>query len=120
MDIISYIDSMSPIDYKASRLNRNEAKKQVAKVISQHPSNIFFSGHALRELRNDDLTTADALNVLKSPDSKILLDGEFEKGSYRYRLETRNIMIVIAFQEDGKGISIVTAWDKRNKAGGVK
>jgi len=62
---------MSPIDYKTSRLNRNEARKQIGKILSQHPENVRFSGHAIRELGNDDLTTTDALNVLKSPHAKI-------------------------------------------------
>ena len=112
---MSYIDNMSPSDFKAQRLSKNEARKQVTKIISKHPANIYFSSHALEELDNDDLTTADALNVLKSPNSKIHKDGEFKNGSYRYRLETNNLMIVIAFQEAGDGISIITAWDKRKR-----
>lgn len=116
---MSYIDIMSPLDYKTSRLNRNEARKQVTKVMKEHPGNLYFSNHALKELEKDDLTTLDALNILKSSDSKILKDGELEKGSYRYRIETTNIMVVIAFREDGKGISVITAWDKRKNMGGA-
>lgn len=103
---------MSPIDYKASRLNRNEARKQVTKILSQHPEAVRFSRHALEELEKDDLTTGDALNVLRSPDSKIHKDGELEKGSYRYRVETNNILVVIGFQEDGNGLVVITAWRK--------
>jgi len=110
--IKSYIDTISPIDYKASRLNRNEARKQITKIMSQHPEGVRFSRHAHEELEKDDLTTVDALNVLKSPDSKILADGELEKGSYRYRLETKNILVVIGFQEDGAGLTVITAWRK--------
>ena len=69
---------MSPIDYKASRLNRNEARKQISKIVSQHPEAVRFTGHAREELEKDDLTTVDAFNVLKSPDSKIHKDGELE------------------------------------------
>jgi hypothetical protein len=104
---------MSPIDYKSCRLNRNEARKQIAKIVQSSPGQVRFSSHSLRELLNDDLTTVDAWNVLKSPDAKVLMEGEFQNGSFRYRLETNNILVVVAFQEDGKGLSIVTAWRKK-------
>ena len=80
-----------------------------------HPQNVIFSRHALEELKADGLTTVDALNVLKSADARILTEGEFVNGSYRYRLETKNIMIVISFWITGDGLIVVTAWDKRNK-----
>ncbi len=79
----------------------------------QQPENIRFSGHAIKELNADDLTVTDALNVLKSPDARIHQDGEFEKGSYRYRMETTNLVIVVAFSINGSSLNVVTAWDKR-------
>lgn len=106
---------MSPLDFKSTKLGRAEARKQVAKIMAQYPEAVFFSKHAIQELMADDLTTVDALNVLKSPASRINQEGEWEKGSFRYRLETTNLMVVIAFQEDGKGLIVVTAWDKRRK-----
>ena len=106
---MSYIDFMSPSDYKTDKLNRNEARKLISKIVNQHQARIRFSHHAIRELGNDNLTTVDALNILKSPDSKIYQDGEFENGSYRYRIETTNIVIVVAFSIDGSGINVVTA-----------
>ncbi len=88
---------MSPIDYKDQKLSRNEARKQISKIMSQHPKNLRFSRHAILELENDDLTLTDALNVLKSPDSKIYQEGEWENGNYRYRLETSLLLIVVGF-----------------------
>jgi hypothetical protein len=104
---------MSPDDYREERLSRNEARKQITKILSQHPENIRFSRHALVELKNDDLTLTDALNLLKSPASKIHLEGEWENGNYRYRLETLNILVVVGFWQDGTGLNVITAWDKR-------
>jgi hypothetical protein len=104
---------MSPIDYKEQKLGINEARKQITKIINQNPENIRFSKHALKELKADGLTTVDALNILKSSNAKINQDGEFEKGSFRYRLETSNLMIVVGFWCDGTGINIITAWDKK-------
>ncbi len=104
---------MSPTDYKEQRLSRTEAKKHISKIMSQHPGNVRFSRHAIQELKNDDLTTTDALNVLKSHDAKINQDGEWENGNYRYRLETSNLTVVVGFWNDGTGLNLVTAWDKR-------
>lgn len=69
---------MSPLDYKEQKLSKNEARKQIAKIMRQHPENVRFSKHALIELGRDDLTHTDALNVLTSPDSKIHREGEWE------------------------------------------
>lgn len=104
---------MSTIDYKTKRLNKAEARKLVAEIVSKHSSNVHFSKHALVEMDNDDLVTLDVWNVLKSPDSRIIDEGELEKGTYRYRLETGFIMVVVAFTSDGDGLIIVTVWDKR-------
>ena len=109
----SYLDIMSPIDYKEQRLSRNEARKQISKILSQHSENIRFSRHSLDELKMDNLTPTDGLNVLKSPDAKLNMDGEWANGSYRYRLETANILVVVGFWKDGSGFNVITAWDKQ-------
>ncbi len=105
-------------DYNTKRLGRNQARKLISKIMNSHPQNVVFSRHALEELKADHLTTIDAFNVLKSSGSRILTDGEFINGSYRYRLETKNIMVVIAFWDKGDGLIVVTAWDKRQSKGG--
>ena len=106
---------MSTMDYKLNKLDRNKARKKLATIMNS-TSNPIFSRHALQELANDDLTTVDAVNVLKSNDAKIVDEGEFENGSYRYRVETAYIMVVIAFNEEGNRIIVITAWDKRIKS----
>jgi len=106
---------MSPVNYSSDRLSRNEARKLIRIILAKHPENLWFSKHALDELCNDGLSTVDSFNLLKSPDSRIYDEGEFCKGTYRYRLETTNIVIVVIFSADGKNITVITAWDKRNK-----
>ena len=106
---------MSPSDWKSQRASKNEARKKISDTMTTRPGNVSFSKHAEQELIKDGLTTADALNVLTSPTAKILNDGEEERGSYRYRLETGNLLIVVAFSEDGLNLTVVTAWDKRKK-----
>ena len=104
---------MSSIDYKENKLHKNEARKQISKIVGQHSENIVFSRHALVELGKDDLTVVDALNIIKSPDSKIAIDGELQNGSFRYRLETAQILVVVSFSNDGTGLTVVTAWKKK-------
>ena len=104
---------MSPSDFSIERLNRQEARKLIAKIVSKTPHRVRFTGHAVRELMDDGLTETDGWNVLSSPDAKIHHEGEFEKGSFRYRLETTNLMVVVAFTADGTSLVVVTAWDKR-------
>lgn len=93
-------------------MNRQEARKLVSKIMSAEPHNVVFSRHALDELLKDELTTVDALNILKSPDAKIPHEGEMEKGTFRYRLETERICLVVAFESAVKLI-VVTGWRKR-------
>lgn len=106
---------MSPSNYNTVRLSRNEARKLIAKIVKEHPENIRFSSHSNKELAADGLFHVDVLNVLQSADSRIHSEGELENGSYRYRLETRLIMVVIAFSPEGDGLTVVTAWNKRRR-----
>lgn len=102
---------MSFDDIRTTKLNRIQARKLVTEIIHKFPANIRFSKHALEELCKDKLTTSDALNVIKSPDAKIISEGELEKGSYRYRLETNRILVVISFDTPTSFV-VVTAWRK--------
>jgi len=109
---------MSPVDYKIVKLGRNEARKRIAEIANKWPQNVKLSRHAEEELLKDGLMTSDALNVLRSSNSKILDEGELKNGSWRYRLQTTNLMMVIAFWPNGEGLTVVTGWDRRK--GGSK
>jgi hypothetical protein len=102
----------SHIDYKSHRLQKEEARKRIAKAINGSACEVLFSKHAEEELIKDGLTVVDAINILSSPDAKILSDGELEKGTYRYRLETNKICLVVAFGSNEE-IIVVTAWRKK-------
>lgn len=67
---------------------------------------VVFSRHALEEMAKDNLTAIDCTNVLRGG---VAEPGEFENGSWRYRLRTNQIFVVIAFRSEGK-LVIVTAW----------
>lgn len=102
---------MSNNDYRSKRLDKTQARKLIAKIVNQNPSGVRYSKHAFTEMKDDNLTVNDILNVIKSPDAKILEDAELEKGSYRYRLQTEKIMVVIAFDSPTSFV-VVTAWRK--------
>ncbi len=71
---------------------------------------MFFSGHALREMRKDDLTKADVMGVLRT--GRIFEPAEFEGDSWRYRVHSPRVCVVITF--DGETVVVVvTAWKKK-------
>lgn len=54
----------------------------------------------------DDLTTVDCENVLRGG---VVRPGEYEHGTWRYRVETSRVTVVVAFRSESE-IVIVTAW----------
>lgn len=100
---------MSYRDYKEKRLDKTQARKLVAEIVNKNPSGIRYSNHGFKEMGDDDLTMNDILNVIKSPDAKITEEPEFIRGSYRYRLRTEKITVVIAFNSPTE-VVVVTAW----------
>jgi hypothetical protein len=87
--------------------SRNEAKKRIQVIFRE--GDIIFSGHAEKELAKDELTTNDARNVLRA--GKILEPPELVHGTWRYRLQTEKMVVVVAFISESK-LKIVTAWRK--------
>jgi hypothetical protein len=65
-----------------------------------------YSKHAAEELLADDLTTVDCENVLRGG---VVRPGESEHGSWRYRVDTIRITVVVAFRSE-RELVVVTAW----------
>lgn len=65
-----------------------------------------YSKHAKDEMLADDLTTVDCENVLRGG---VVRPGEMEHGTWRYRIETGRITVVIAFRSE-RELVVVTAW----------
>jgi hypothetical protein len=57
-------------------------------------------------MRKDGLTELDVVNVLRGG---VVEPGEWENGSWRYRVRTQKITVVVAFDSETE-LSIVTAW----------
>lgn len=71
---------------------------------------VSWSTHAVQELSKDNMTMVDADNVLRC--GRITKEPELEKGTYRYRVETERMCVVVAFRSRTE-MRIVTAWRKR-------
>ena len=71
---------------------------------------VVSSKHAAEEMAKDALTIIDCINILRGG---IVEPAEWENGSWRYRVHTQRIWVVVAFRSE-KRLIIVTAW--RSKA----
>ena len=88
--------------------DRNEAKKLILRILNEGYT--VFSRHAEEELAKDDLTTVDAVNVLRA--GKITEPAELERDTWRYRVHTERMVVVVSFASESK-LRIVTAWRKK-------
>ncbi len=93
-DWVVLVEPLNPVDVK-----------RVVREIVQSGS-VTFSGHALQELAKDDLETTDVLNMLAGG---VVEPGELENGSWRYRIRTGRMCVVIAFRSETE-LRVVTAW----------
>jgi len=105
---IKMVDFKSSIDI-LSRLNRVQARKLLSEILNADTNAISLSKHCRKELAHDNLTTVDLLNVLKA--GLIYTDPELVNGTYRYRVETEKIIVVITFMHQNC-IRCITAWRK--------
>jgi hypothetical protein len=66
----------------------------------------YSQPHAIERLRKWNLTTVDCINVLRGG---AVAEGEYENGSWRYRVYTPRICVVVRFESEDT-LQIVTAW----------
>lgn len=65
--------------------------------------------HAEERLRKWGLSTVDCVNVLRGG---AVDEGEYENGSWRYRVHTPRICVVVRFESEDT-LQIVTAWREK-------
>ena len=70
---------------------------------------VVSSRHAKQEMAKDDLTMVDCINVLRGG---VVEPAEWENGTWRYRVRTQRIWVVVAFRTENR-LVIVTAWRTR-------
>lgn len=85
-------------------LDAPEAKRLIRQILAS--GQISFSKHALEEAAKDDLGTPDALNVLRGG---TVDPAELENGTWRYRVRTAAMCVVIAFRSETE-LRVVTLW----------
>ena len=88
-------------------LDPAEAKKRIRSILDTGV--VVPSGHALEEMEKDNLTLVDCINVLRGG---WVEPAEWERGTWRYRVRTARICVVVAFRSESK-LAIVTAWRER-------
>lgn len=67
---------------------------------------ISFSKHSEDEMRQDRLTRDDVINMLRGG---TVDPAEYEFGSWRYRVRTARMAVVVAFRSESE-LRVVTAW----------
>ena len=77
-------------------LNCAAAKALIKRILSEgHP--IVFTKHGLEQMAARAFTAVDVVNVLRAG---VVKPGEVESGTWRYRVETFRMAVVIAFRSE--------------------
>ncbi|MDD5307078.1 MAG: DUF4258 domain-containing protein [Deltaproteobacteria bacterium] len=85
-------------------LKTREAGRLIREIV--RGGSVTFTGHALAEMAKDDLATTDVLNMLRGG---VVEPAEFENGSWRHRVRTARMCVVVAFRSAIE-LRVVTAW----------
>jgi hypothetical protein len=88
-------------------LNPPDARRRIREILVS--GEVVSSRHATQEMANDGLTMVDCINVLRGG---VVEPAEWEHGSWRYRVHTQRIWVVVAFRSETR-LVIVTAWRTR-------
>jgi hypothetical protein len=108
--IISGIDVKSSHDYDTTvkePLSPDAARTLIRSILQS--GRFVYSPHAEEEMAKDGITTVDAVNVLRGG---VVQPGEFERGTWRYRVRTARLTVVVAFRSETE-LVVVTAWRMR-------
>jgi hypothetical protein len=85
-------------------LEPDKARRLIQKILQKGA--VSISHHAEAELAKDALSTVDAVNVLRAG---VVEPAELERGTWRYKVRTNRIVVVVAFRS-GSEMTVVTAW----------
>ena len=107
IDIASRVDILSSmVDPALVSLKSADARKLAREIVEN--GTVEFTAHARDEMAQDGLQTTDCLNLLRAG---VCNPPEYEKGEYRYRVETARICVVVAFASRTR-MTVITAWRK--------
>jgi hypothetical protein len=71
---------------------------------------VAWTGHARREMAADGLSTLDCQNVMRC--GAVTEPADLEKGSWRYRIHTQRMCVVVVFRSETE-LAVVTVWRKK-------
>lgn len=73
---------------------------------------VSWSDHGKEEMAADSLTTLDCMNVLRA--GAVKEPAGLEKGTWRYRVHTNRLCVVVAFRSETE-LRVVTTWRKKQR-----
>lgn len=85
-----------------------EVKKLIRKILSSGFVT-YSQPHAEDRMRQRKISTVDCVNVLRGG---AVAEGEYENGSWRYRVYTQRMCVVIRFESE-EILEVVTAWREK-------
>ena len=85
-----------------------DAKRAIQSIVVD--GQVAYSRHAIVEMANDELTSVDVVNVLRGG---IADPAEWENGSWRYRVRTQRMCVVVVIRS-GSELKVITAWRFRS------
>ena len=88
-------------------LEPDRARRLIREILEK--GSVTFSGHSEKALTDDDLSTVDAINVLRAG---VVEPAEFENRCWRYRVRTQRIVVVVTFRSESE-LVVVTAWREK-------
>ena len=96
------------VEVTSEPLTPHATKRWIRSVLDE--GKVIPSKHARQEMAKDKLDLSDCLNVLRAGTCE---PGENENGSWRYRVATSRMCVVVARLSDTE-LMIVTAWRFRS------
>src|SRR5437588_317321 len=101
------------MSYVKEPLSPPEAKKRIRGILKT--GNVLYDtgpkSHLLAELKNDEMSILDCMNILRGG---AVLPGEYENGSWRYRVETNRMCVVVRFLSETQ-LFMITAWRMKKR-----
>lgn len=85
-----------------------QARKQLSRILVSG-GDVEFTAHALEELSRDNMTTEDAVRVLRT--GRIYEPAERRGDEWRYRVHAPDACCVITF-DDEPDVLVITGWRK--------
>ena len=85
-----------------------EAKALIRDILV-HGEVTWSQPHSLERLKKWGLSMLDCVNVLRAG---VVAEGEYENGSWRYRVFTPKICVVVRFESEDE-LLVVTAWREK-------